>query len=178
MKTKLDSLSSGDYQTFNSNIERNFSKLEMLKRVKNIMLYYSIRQEVQTEAIINFLLKADKRVALPVCLPERQLQASIIEDLNQLQPAAFGLVEPRPEAAILDPQQIDLVVVPGVVFDERGYRLGHGAGYYDRFLLKTTHSFKLGLAYDFQVIPELPLESHDIRMNGILTPSRYLEFNS
>jgi 5-formyltetrahydrofolate cyclo-ligase len=178
MKTKLDSVSYADYQNFNNNLYRNFCELELLKTAKKIMIYYSVRKEVKTEAIINFLLKKDKMVALPVCLPERELKAALIKDLSRLQPAAFGLMEPGPDAAILNPDQIDLIIAPGVAFDEKGRRLGHGAGYYDRFLSKTANSFILGLAYDFQVVAEVPLENHDIRMNGILTPSRYLEFNS
>lgn len=176
MKIKLDSLNYEDYRRFNVDLYRSFIKLGIVQSAKKIMIYYSIRKEVQTEAIINYLLKTGKTVALPVCTRERDLRAAIINDLSQLQSAAFGLMEPGPEATTLDPKQLDLIVVPGVAFDEKGYRLGHGAGYYDRFLSKTTNSFKLGLAYDFQIVVKVPVENHDIGMNGILTPSRYLEF--
>lgn len=178
MKTRLDSLNQEEYQDFNGVLYRNFIKLAIVKRAKNIMIYYSVRNEVKTEAIINYLLKTGKTVALPVCTPERDLNAAVINDLCQLQPSVFGLMEPGPEAALLEPDLLDLIVVPGVAFDERGYRLGHGAGYYDRFLSKMLNSFKLGLAYDFQIVSKIPVESHDIGMNGILTPSRYLEFKS
>jgi 5-formyltetrahydrofolate cyclo-ligase len=178
MKMKLDSLNHEEYRRFNADLYRSFIKLGIVQSAKKIMIYYSIHKEVQTEAIINYLLKNGKTVALPVCTRERDLRAAVINDLSQLQPVAFGLMEPGPEATALDPKQLDLIVVPGVAFDEKGYRLGHGAGYYDRFLSKTTNSFKLGLAYDFQIVAEVPVESHDIGMNGILTPSRYLEIKS
>lgn len=178
MKMKLDLLNHEEYQGFNADLLRSFIKLGIVQSAKNIMIYYSVRKEVQTEALINYLLKTGKTVALPVCTRERDLNAAVIKDLGQLQPVAFGLMEPGPEASLLEPNQLDLIVAPGVAFDEKGYRLGHGAGYYDRFLSKAINSFKLGLAYDFQIVTKVPVENHDIGMNGILTPSRYLEFIS
>lgn len=178
MKMKFDSFNQEEYRRFNADLYQSFIKLGIVQRAENIMIYYSVRKEVRTEAIINYLLIIGKTVALPVCTRERNLNAAVINDLSQLRPAAFGLMEPGPEATTLDPKQLDLIVVPGVAFDEKGYRLGHGAGYYDRFLSKTTGSFKLGLAYDFQIVAKVPVENHDVGLNGILTPSRYLEFKS
>lgn len=176
MKSQLATITPQEYQDLNRNLYSNFIKLEILKKINFIMIYYSVRNEVKTIPIISYLLKLGKTVALPICTPERDLKAAIINDLSKLQPAQFGLLEPEPGAALLDYGKLELIVVPGVAFDQKGYRLGHGAGYYDRFLVKTPNGFKLGLAYDFQLIWEAPTESHDIKMNGILTPSRYLKF--
>lgn len=176
MKSRLAALEPQEYQDLNRSMYSNFIKLKFLKEISNIMIYYSVRNEVDTVAIINYLLENGKTVALPVCTLERDLKAAVINDLGELQPAAFGLREPGSGAPLLDNDKLELIVIPGVVFDGIGNRLGHGAGYYDRFLFKIPRAFKMGLAYDFQLIPTLPAESHDIRMNGILTPSRYLEF--
>lgn len=176
MKSRLAALTREEYEDLNRSLYSNFIKLKALKRINHIMIYYSVRNEAATIPIINYLLNLGKTVALPVCTPERDLKAAIINNLSELQPASFGLMEPGPEAVLLDYDELKLVIIPGVAFDEKGNRLGHGAGYYDRFLSKTPNAFKLGLAYDFQVVPALPAERHDIKINGILTPSRYLEF--
>lgn len=176
MKSRLRELTPKEYRVLNYTLNSNFFKLEILKKVNYIMIYYSVRNEVNTVPIIKYLLKTGKTVTLPVCTPELDLKAAVINDFRQLQPAPFGLMEPGPESLRLDNNKLQLIVVPGVAFDDKGYRLGHGAGYYDRFLSKTPNAFKLGLAYDFQLVPEVPAESHDIKMNGLLTPTRYLEF--
>lgn len=177
MKSSLNSLSQEEYQDLNLNLYLKFIKLEILKKVKNIMIYYSVRKEVETVSIIEFLLKLGKIVALPVCTPEQDLDVAVINDLDQLRPAPYGLMEPGPGAVLLDSIELELVIVPGVAFDEKGFRLGHGAGYYDRFLSKIPNCFKMGMAYDFQLVPEVPIEKHDIPMDAILTPSRYLSFS-
>lgn len=176
MKSRLAVLTPKEHHDLNQRLYSKFLKLKAVKEINYIMAYYSVRNEVETVSIINYLLDIGKTVALPVCTPERDLKAAIINNLSELQPASFGLMEPGPEAVLLDYDELKLVIIPGVAFDEKGNRLGHGAGYYDRFLSKTPNAFKLGLAYDFQVVQALPAERHDIKINGILTPSRYLEF--
>ncbi len=176
MKSRLAALTPEEYLNLNRSLYSSFIKMQALKAINHIMIYYSVRNEIETIPIINYLLSLRKTVALPVCTPERDLNAAVINDLNQLQPAPFGLMEPGPGSVLLDNNKLELIVVPGVAFDQKGYRLGHGAGYYDRFLSRTPNAFKLGLAYDFQLVPEVPAESHDQKMNGLLTPSRYLKF--
>ena len=77
---------------------------------------------------------------------------------------------PKPDSEILGAgASLDLIVVPGVAFDRTGNRLGMGAGYYDRFFSRTSHSVRLGLAWDCQVVTAVPCEPHDIRMHYLLT---------
>lgn len=176
MKSRLGGLTPQEYHELNHSLFANFLKLKLFDKANSIMLYYSVRNEAETVPMINYLLGEGKTVALPVCTPERDLNAAVINDLSQLQPAPFGLMEPGPGSPVLANEELQLIVVPGVAFDEQGNRLGHGAGYYDRFLSKTPNAFKLALAYDFQVVPEVPTEPHDLKMDAILTPTRYLEF--
>lgn len=176
MKSRLAALTPQEYRDLNQSLYSKFLQSKILDNTNNIMIYYSVRNEVNTLAIIGYLLEAGKKVALPVCTPECDLQAAVINDLNQLQPAPFGLMEPKPGGALLDYEKIELIIIPGIAFDVKGNRLGHGKGYYDRFLSKAPNIFKLGLAYDFQLIPEIPTEEHDVKMNGLLTPTRYLKF--
>ncbi len=96
---------------------------------------------------------------------------------NDLQVARFGLLEPKPETLRpVDPQELDLVIVPGVAFDREGFRIGFGAGYYDRFLPKLRKdSVLISLVYDFQLMPKVPREPHDIAVHWIITEKELIE---
>jgi 5-formyltetrahydrofolate cyclo-ligase len=170
LREQLERMTPDQYQLWNSQIEQHFFRLERVCQAQKIMIYYSVRHEVMTIGMIQRLLGLGKTVALPICTPERDLKAGLITSLDQLVPARFGLKEPPPEVPVMPPEALDLVVVPGLAFDRSGNRLGHGAGYYDRFLMRAGSVYRLGLAYAFQVVSELPAEPHDQPLNGILTP--------
>lgn len=87
----------------------------------------------------------------------------------------FGIAEPPPSFAPVDPKAIDVVLVPGLVFDLAGNRVGYGRGYYDRFL-PTTAAHKIGVAFDFQVCEKLPQEEHDVKMEALVTPTKIYIF--
>ncbi len=176
VKKRLAAMTPREYASFNAAIFELFLSLERVTRATSIMIYYSIGNEVETVSIIRKLLFMGKTVSLPVCTAPKNLMAGIITDPVQLVTTRFGLREPDPRQ-LTCPDIIDVIVVPGLAFDERGFRLGRGAGYYDRFLSGLPNSFKLGLAYDFQVFPWIPAESHDIGMDGLLTSGGYREFD-
>jgi 5-formyltetrahydrofolate cyclo-ligase len=175
MKERLAALAGEEYLAFNAGIREQFWDLRIVNQAKTVMIYYSINQEVETVSIIIELLRLDKKVALPVCTPEKDLRVGMIKSLEELAPGKFGLMEPKPGVPLLGPDELDLVVVPGVAFDKQGNRLGHGAGYYDRFLTQTD-AYKLGLAYEFQVVDELPVEPHDSPLDGLLTSQGWWSF--
>jgi 5-formyltetrahydrofolate cyclo-ligase len=174
MKAQLAAIAPEEYLSFNSAIRQRFFELPIVKDSNQVMIYYSIKQEVETASLINWLLTMDKTVALPACTPDKNLRAGIIHDIAELIPGVFGLSEPGPKTQEIKPYDLDLIVVPGVAFDKKGFRLGHGVGYYDRFLAGT-NVYKIGLAYDFQLIEEIPIDPHDITVHAILTPSGYWE---
>jgi 5-formyltetrahydrofolate cyclo-ligase len=89
-------------------------------------------------------------------------------------PGVFGILEPRKESArIFNPEEIDLVIVPGVAFDEHRNRIGFGAGFYDRFLESVRPSCaKIGIAFEFQIYDEVPVEEHDIPLDLVITEKR------
>ena len=85
----------------------------------------------------------------------------------------LGILEPLREKKTVNTDEIDLVIVPGLAFDKSGNRLGHGKGYYDRYLERCGENvFFIGIAYDFQVLDTIPADAHDIKMNMIVTESR------
>lgn len=177
MKARLAALTPEEYLSYNSMIAQRFLELPIIQNSTTIMIYHAINQEVATTAIISSLLTKDKTVALPTCISERSLRAGMIKSLAELVTGGFGLSEPKLTAPEIKPQDFDLIVIPGLAFDKRGYRLGRGAGYYDRFLAKAD-AFKLGLGYDFQLVDNLPIDPHDIPVHGILTCSEYWKINN
>jgi|APGre2960657468_1045069.scaffolds.fasta_scaffold01648_3 5-formyltetrahydrofolate cyclo-ligase len=92
---------------------------------------------------------------------------------DELQPGKFGVLEPGPDCPVLELNQLDFLLVPGVAFDLVGRRLGRGKGYYDR-LLAGVPGHKCGAAFAWQLVATVPAEPHDVRLNSLLTPSRWL----
>jgi 5-formyltetrahydrofolate cyclo-ligase len=124
-------------------------------------------------------LDAGKTLGLPRFIPQtRRYEAARILDPNRdLRPGHFNILEPAPHCPNLPLNRLDLTLVPGVGFTPDGCRLGHGRGYYDR-LLATATGLTCGIAFDAQLLESIPTESHDIRLNCILTPTRRFDLES
>ena len=98
--------------------------------------------------------------------------ACIISERSELLPGRFGVLEPNEGCPLVPLNQLDLVFVPGVAYDFAGRRLGRGKGFYDR-LLAEVRGHKCGVAFDAQIVAAVPEEPHDMRLNSILTPTRW-----
>ncbi len=149
-----------------------FLRLPCFNTAKCVLLYASKGGEVHTDGIINSALSLGKKVALPVTIKEgHALELYGIKGMEELSEGAFGILEParNPERRV-QPEELDLVVVPGVSFDRRGHRLGYGMGYYDS-LLKKVKCCKAGLAYDMQMVEHVPDEPHDVAVDMVVTQS-------
>lgn len=138
-----------------------------------IMAYIDFRNEVQTERLIKKAVADGKRVVVPISVVEtRQLILSEIIDYdNELESGAYGILEPKPEfIREVDPLLIDLVLVPGVAFDKSGFRIGYGAGYYDRFLERVRPSIpKVALAFELQMVEDACPDEHDFPVEYVIT---------
>ncbi|MFT9487301.1 MAG: 5-formyltetrahydrofolate cyclo-ligase [Tepidibacillus sp.] len=148
---------------------------------KHIMTYMSYPNEVQTDDLVSKAINLQKKVSVPVCIPkEITLIPSQITNLSMIEKGYFGLREPKKEMIhLVNPKEIDLVIVPGVTFDHKGNRIGHGKGYYDRFLQTINHSIpKIGLAFQWQIVREpWQISQWDIPMDGILTEEGWIYKN-
>lgn len=146
---------------------------EEFKKAKLVMFYVSLKDEVDTLSMIDEALKAGKRVCVPVILKEeKKLIAGEIKNRKEdLEKQHFGIYQPREGRVKEVPlDDIDLVVVPGIAFDKSNVRLGRGHGYYDRFLCCLPNDTKtIGLAFDFQLVEDLPRDSHDIPVRKTIT---------
>jgi len=145
---------------------------------RTLLVYHSDRNEVSTHEIVLACLAEKKRVSLP--RTERDtytFQAREIFDVRRdLETSRFGsFKEPMSSLPSIAPSQIDLAIVPGRVFDTHGHRLGRGAGYYDRFLgMQEVRAAAAALAFDCQVLDEVPREAHDHPMDLIVTETRVI----
>lgn len=155
-------------------IARRLLRLQSYRRAKAVLCYVSIRGEVDTRPLLRKIISDGKRCAVPAALRgHSRLVAAEIEDPKRdlSERNRFGVPQPRhlPRRR-LRPGEIDLAVVPGVAFDRRGRRLGRGGGHFDRFLEKLPAEIpRIGLAFRFQVVEEIPWEVHDQPVNRVIT---------
>lgn len=138
-----------------------------------VMFYVSAPEEVDTHRMIDEALKSGKRVVVPYCVKQtRDIIASELRDpASELESGVYGIYQPKKSALREIPLgEIDLVIVPGVAFDQKNGRLGRGKGYYDRFLKKLDpRTLTVGICFDFQYVNTLPSESHDSPVHKVIT---------
>jgi 5-formyltetrahydrofolate cyclo-ligase len=169
-KTMLDARDSlhKELLTSLSNIiQYRILALEEFRKAEIIGAYYSIGSEVNTSEILEFALK-HKILALPKGDAIRFVK---VDDLNNLIKGRYNIME-----AVGDTIEPDLVLVPAIAFDEEGYRIGYGKGYYDKYLSKH-NCYSIGLAYDFQILKSIPHDRHDISVNMIVTDKRIISIS-
>lgn len=153
-------------------IRTKLLELHEVRAARSILLYLAARGEVDTWPLLDLFLAEKRLVLAPCCVAEKPGHMLIrqISSRDDLTPGAFGLMEPRSDTPIYGaPPQI--ILVPGLAFDRRGFRLGFGGGYYDRFLAAAgQEALSIGLAYDFQITDALPTNPWDRAVHLVLTP--------
>ncbi len=135
---------------------------------ETVLVYCAIPPEPDLEPVLEAALGQGKTLLLPRCEADGIMTARLVRDLAELQRGAYGIREPRPGAPEFPPEQIQLILTPGVAFDRRGGRLGRGKGYYDRFLQKT-NGMTVGVCYGAGLLDQVPMEPHDRRMDAVVT---------
>ena len=147
------------------------TELDEVGQAGTMMVFLAFGSEVNLDSLIQWGWDGGKRIVVPYCCPgERTLTACQINNFAELFPGLYGIREPRPgELRMVPPAEIDVVIVPGVVFDRRGYRIGYGGGYYDRFLGRATGAARIGAAFCCQIVSEIPVEPHDIPVDAVAT---------
>src|SRR5215469_12377506 len=150
----------------------------LFQSARSILFFASIPEEPDLWPLINEMLAGKKMIALPCFDSDSQIyQPRRVTDLHvEILSGKFGIREPVETCVAIPPDDLDLVLVPGVAFGLDGHRLGRGKGYYDRLLQNFTGK-KIGIAFDEQIVDTVPSESNDVRMDLILTPTRCLKPN-
>ena len=162
-------------------IMETITDMEQYRNSCVIMSYVDFRNEVVTSGFIKKSLMDGKRIVVPVMVnsgeKNRRILASEIFSLeNDLEVGNFGILQPKKECLrISEPNEIELIILPGVAFDLNKNRIGYGAGYYDRFLqLVKPCCIKIGVCFEVQMVDSVPVEGHDIPLDIIVTEDRII----
>ena len=154
-------------------ILERFRQLSAYKDASLLLAYVDAKREVETRLLMRCAWDDGKKVAAPRVDGDGIMHFYYLRSLKDLEPGAFGIMEPRADCRICEPEE-GLPLMPGVAFDEQGHRVGYGGGYYDRYLEKHPHLIHIALAFEFQIFPEVPSEKHDICPDLIVTENRIL----
>lgn len=142
----------------------------LFQEAGSIAVYISFRSEVETAKLLAAALAEGKRVAAPVTVwAERRLELRWIQSPADLVAGRWGIGEPGPTCPPAAPRELGLIAVPGAAFDRRGYRVGYGAGLYDRLLADAPGVVTAGLAFSIQVVPAVPAGPHDRPVDWLVT---------
>lgn len=160
-------------------ILKRLFNLPEFKKAKTILFYVAIRSEVRTEQMIKQALKQGERVVVPISdVKERKLILSELKDFDgELELGTFNILEPKKEFfRPVSPEEIDLIIVPGVAFDKDGDRIGYGMGFYDNFLKTIRKDIPLvGLAYELQIVDDIPVDDKDVTVDKVVTEKNVIE---
>jgi len=177
LKKRL-SLSPEDIRDKSRQVFLNLTETVEYRNSQNIMFYVATRSEVQTEEMIKMSIKMGKNIFVPIILPECiNLTPSKIFDFDtELEKGKKGIFEPKKEYyRLFPPENIDLIIVPGIAFDLSGNRIGRGFGYYDNFLRKVRSSAKIiALAFEMQIVKKIITDKNDILVHKIITEKRII----
>lgn len=164
-----------DKDTLSRRICAAFMALPEYAAARTVMYYVDVRSEVRTRHDLPDALTHGKKIVVPWCNDKGELELFHLESMEELAVGMYKILEPRPELRHLPAKQVevkalDLVMVPGVAFDRRGARMGHGKGYYDKLLEHARSDAPLvALAFECQLFPEIPTQAHDVFMDKIIT---------
>ncbi len=159
-------------------ITEKLLSLEAVQKARTVFAYAAMEDEVQTEPLIASLLDRGKRVAIPLVIGKRSMEAALVPSMGALEAGAYGILTVRAERReILPPQEIECVIVPGVAFGLDGSRLGMGGGYYDAFLPRAERAVRVAAAFQCQISEDIPSLPYDCGVDWIVTEQGVFKAN-
>jgi 5-formyltetrahydrofolate cyclo-ligase len=176
IQEKRDSLDESTRLEKSQLIANKFIGLYQYDKSFRVLIYYPFRSEIDTRIIISDAIARGKKIALPR-VGKEGLELFYIKDLKEdLEPGSYDIMEPIPSRCEkADPSRIDLAIVPGVGFDRKHNRLGYGGGFYDRLLTCIPGKVpRIALSFDLQVIDEIPVSEHDLKIDILITESQII----
>ena len=175
MKRRLAKIEHDEYLELSGCIKEKFLKEGINKKSHTIGMTISNFPEVDTKELIQALWNLGKQVVVPRCnSKERTMQFYLLEDFNDLENVYMNLWEPKVENSIFVPKdEIDLLVVPGIVYSINGYRIGYGGGYFDRYLVNYKGD-TVSLAFNCQITESVPTDVFDLPINRIITEDQLI----
>ena len=138
----------------------------LFRAARSLYAYLSYNQEVRTVPMLEQALRDGKKVAVPKCYGD-EMKFIYLDDLTKVSKGYAGIPEPIADEPVAH-DETALVLMPGLAFDPQGHRIGYGGGFYDKFLSREPNHPTLALCYDFQMLPHLDTEEHDIPVDTVL----------
>ena len=169
-----------DKETISREITDRVVGLDEYQRADCVMWYVDVRDEARTRHALPDALASGKRIVIPYCV-DGELELFHLESMDELEIGMYKILEPRAdlrevESKRINVDQLELILVPGVAFDARGGRTGHGKGYYDKLLENAKPTTpRIALAFDCQIFDEISMQDHDIYMDKVVTQSLVYE---
>ncbi len=146
---------------------------ELFKNAGTILAFYGVGSEPNTVPLMDHILASGRRLCLPLTYPGGIMDARLVTSMAQLSTGRYNIPEPSAQLPLIAPGDIDLILVPGLSFDLKGYRMGHGAGYYDRYL-SGYKGQTLGLCFENRLRSSIPRDEYDLPVNHIVTEGRLI----
>lgn len=172
VKEERDRLDKSIKEKYDEKLKNDLLSLPEIQKAETVFAYLNFGSEISTMPIIKELLQQGKRVFIPWINQEKKIMelTELRDPLKELQPGYYGILEMKEEFLNLYHGEIDVVLTPGLVFDENYYRIGYGGGFYDKYFSGINYEpFKIAMTYSFQVVEELPREEFDQQIDAILT---------
>ena len=156
---------------YDSIIFKRLINSDTYKNANKIFTYISFGSEVDTKEFIKYALSDNKEIYVPKTdKGKREMVAMKINSLDNMGVDKWGILEPKTVEEDKIGEEFDLIIMPGVAFDRSGNRVGYGGGYYDKFLSEINSDIPtIALAYDIQILEEVPSEKHDIKVHMVIT---------
>lgn len=175
MRKKLAELPEETFRTLCTKIVERLTALSEWREAETVGMTMSVPGEIDTEEIVRKAWRQKKRVAVPKADQKiKKMDFRVIRSLDQLNTGFAGIREPLPDQTdAVSPGEIDLLVVPGLVFDSKGYRIGFGGGFYDRYLVDY-RNLAISLAFEMQLVDHIPIEVFDRPVDLIVTDQRVI----
>ena len=173
MKLKRDKIPEDIRDKYSRIAEKQLLSLPFVASSKKPCLFLSFGSEINTTGIVQCFLKRSVTVYLPR-IDNHTMVMCPVRHMDGLVKSSYGILEPVTEAVPVVP---DLILVPGLLFGQDGSRLGYGGGYYDRFLADKKNVIKIGYAFSMQTIKKVPMDEHDVYLDGLVTENGLQIFN-
>ena len=176
---KRKSLSKSEVIEKSAKIKKRIFEMDKFRDSQTVLFYVSYDNEVYTHDMIKESLLIGKKVVVPKSdIKNNTLLLSELTGWDDLECGAYNILEPKQDCIKeVSVKSIDLIIVPGVVFDAPGNRIGHGKGYYDRLLKTSCNIPSIGLAFEFQIIENIEAEEHDEKIDVVITENRIIICN-
>lgn len=166
MHSKRDAQNKAEKEVYDFSICAQLKQIVLKNNCKVVHSYYPMGSEIDVKPFLEFCLSQSIKLVLPKTLKKRELKHCILNSIDDIDYGLYNTPYPAGEQEFTG--SYDLILVPGLAFDEQNYRLGYGGGYYDQFLDKNRNVHQVGICYPFQMFKQIPKEDHDAQLSEVI----------